>query len=95
VRPEETLAASRALWNREGFDPTSEEALAQVLDRGSLEDWRALYALARDDQALRRRIVHVVARAPMYLPHFWLAAMQRLGEVVDPAAVAPSDGMQE
>jgi hypothetical protein len=94
VRPDETLAASRALWNRTGFDPASEEALAQVLDRGSMDDWRALYALARDDQALRQRIVHVVAKAPMYLPHFWLAAMERLGEAVDQAAVAPSDGMQ-
>ena len=95
MKPEQTLAASRALWNRTGFDPASEEALAQVLDRGSMADWRALHALARVDQSLRRRIVHVVARAPMYLPHFWLAAMESLGEVVDQARVAPSDGMQE
>jgi hypothetical protein len=95
MRPEETLAASRALWNRTGFDPHSEEALAQVLDRGSMEDWRALYALAREDRSLRWRIVRVVALAPMYLPHFWLAAMEGLGEVVDLTRVAPSDGMLE
>jgi hypothetical protein len=91
----EELAASRALWNRWEFDLASDEALAQVLDRGSMEDWRALYALARNEQPLRRRIVRVVARAPMYLPHFWLVAMEGLGEAVDLAAVAPSDGMQE
>lgn len=95
MSPLETLSRSRALWNREGFDLASDEALAQVLDRGSMEDWRALYALAKTDARLRTRIIGAVARVPMYLPHFWLVAMEALGEPIDHAAVAPNDGMQE
>lgn len=95
MSPLETLSRSRALWNREGFDLASDEALAQVLDRGSMEDWRALYALAKTDAGLRSRIVDAIARVPMYLPHFWLVAMEALGEQVDHAAVAHNDGMQE
>lgn len=95
MTPMETLARSRALWNRDRLDLESDEVLAQVLDRGSLEDWRALYALAAGDPALRRRIVKLVALVPMYLPHFWLAAMQSLGEVVAMSAVARDDGMLE
>lgn len=91
----EVLSRSRALWNRQGFDLASDEAVAQVLDRGAMEDWRALYSLAKHDGALRRRIVNIVARVPMYLPHFWLVAMEALGEQVDLSAVAPNDGMQE
>ncbi len=60
-----------------------------------MDDWRALYALARDDAPLRQRIVQIVGRVPMYLPHFWLAAMKSLGEVVELSAVAPDDGMLE
>lgn len=89
----ETLARSRALWNRERFDLGSDEILAQLLDRGSLEDWRALYSLARSDAALRTRIVALVRTVPMYLPHFWLAAMESLGASVDHDAVAWDDGM--
>lgn len=95
MTPLEILSRSRALWNREGFDVASDEALAQVLDRGSMEDWRALYSLARADPQLRARIISIVARVPMYLPHFWLVAMDALGERVDWSAVAPNDGMQE
>jgi hypothetical protein len=95
MNPLETLSRSRALWNREGFDLASDEALAQVLDRGSMEDWRALYALAKTDGRLRTRIIDSVARVPMYLPHFWLVAMAALGEHVDHAIVAHNDGMQE
>lgn len=95
MSPLETLSRSRALWNREGFDLASDEALAQVLDRGSMEDWRALYALAKTDPRLRTRIIDAVARVPMYLPHFWLVAMEALGERVDHAVVAHNDGMQE
>jgi hypothetical protein len=29
----------------------------------------------------------------MYLPYFWLAAMESLGVVVDPDSVARDDGM--
>lgn len=95
MTPLETLSRSGALWNRQRFDLASDEALAQVLDRGSLEDWRALYALARADTRLRARIIDAVSRVPMYLPHFWLVAMEALGEHVDHALVAHSDGMQE
>jgi len=89
----ETLERSRALWNRDRFDLGSDEILAQLLDRGSLEDWRALYAIAREDAALRARIVTLVRTVPMYLPHFWLAAMESLGAAVDQHAVARDDGM--
>lgn len=95
MNPLEALSQSRALWNRDGFDLASNEALAQVLDRGSMEDWRALYALAKADPQLRARIISTVARVPMYLPHFWLVAMEALGERVDLEAVADNDGMQE
>ena len=95
MSPLEVLSRSRALWNRNGFDLASDEAVAQVLDRGSMEDWRALYSLAKTDALLRARIISLIARVPMYLPHFWLVAMQALGEQVDLSAVAPNDGMQE
>jgi hypothetical protein len=77
------LARSRALWNRSHCDLTSDETLAQILDRGSLADWRELYALARTDAGLRKRILRTVAEVPLPLPRFWLAAMAHLGEVVD------------
>lgn len=95
MSPIDVLSRSPAMWNRDGFVAESDEAVAQVLDRGTLEDWRALYALARNSPSLRSRIVRLVARVPMYLPHFWLVAMRSLGEQVDLSAVAPNDGMQE
>lgn len=95
MSPFEILSGSRALWNRDGFDLASDEAIAQVLDRGSMEDWRALYSLARTDPRLRARIISIVARVPIYLPRFWLVAMEALGERVDLSAVAHNDGMQE
>ena len=93
MTPEQVLAASAALWNRERLELASDEVLAQLLDRGSLDDWRALYALARDDRSLRLRIVALVARVPMYLPHLWLSAMRSLGEPVDEDAAAENDGL--
>ncbi len=33
--------------NRSSLDLTRDEILAQILDRGRMDDWRALYALAR------------------------------------------------
>lgn len=77
------LERSRALWNRQGPLVLTDEVLAQVLDRGEPEAWRELYALARTDADLRRRIVGIVRSVPLPLPRFWLAAMASLGEPVD------------
>lgn len=63
--------------------------LAQLLDRGEMAAWRALYRLARADPALRARIVHIVLTVPVPLPHFWLAALADLGEPVDLGAKVP------
>lgn len=78
-----SLERSRALWNRNGLDLRSDEMLAQLIDRGSMDDWRALYALAGADPTLRSRIRRIVETVPLYLPHFWLAALAALGEPVD------------
>ena len=74
---------SRALWNRTGADLRSNEVLAQLLDRGEMDAWRELYALAREDRELRQRIHRVVLMTPLPLPRFWLAALSTLGEPVD------------
>lgn len=83
------LERSRALWNRSVLDLDSDEVLAQILDRGEIEAWRALYALARDDSRLRARIHRIVLAVPLPLPRFWLAALASLGEEVDLAAPVP------
>ena len=83
------LDGSRALWNRARLDLRSDEILAQILDRGEMAAWRELYALARQDAALRRRIVQVALRVPLPQPRLWLAAMKDLGEDVDLAAPLP------
>src|SRR6185369_5322521 len=77
------LAGSRALWNRAAATLDSDETLAQILDRGEVAAWRALYRLARGDARLRARIVGLLATVPIGLPHFWQAAMASLGEPVD------------
>jgi hypothetical protein len=87
-----SLARSRALWNRSHLDLRSDEVLAQILDRGSLADWRELYALAREDPALRTRILRTIERVPLPLPRFWQAAMARLGEEVDFDRALPGYG---
>jgi hypothetical protein len=74
-------AASRASWNRQ-IDLASDEALAQVLDRGTMAEWRKIYRLAQGDAMLRSRLAALVARVPLPLPHFWLAALASLGEDV-------------
>ena len=78
-------------WNRSRLDLRSEEMLAQILDRGGLDAWKELYALAREEPALRRRILAVVRRVPLPYPAFWLAALASLGETVDWAAPRPRD----
>jgi hypothetical protein len=87
----EALRRSRALWNRTTLDLASDEILAQLLDRGEMEAWRALYGLAREDPSLRRRITRIVLTVPTALPRFWLAALKSLGEPVDLAAEVPED----
>ena len=82
--PLEVLARSRALWNRSHLDLASDEILAQILDRGTPEDWRALYALmSSSGAALRRRALQLLYRVPTGRPWFWLAALQSLGETID------------
>lgn len=83
---EPDLLDSRALWNRTQLDLRSDEVLAQLLDRGELAAWRALYRLAREDAALRRRITHLVLTVPLPMPHLWLAALKGLGEPVEVGA---------
>jgi hypothetical protein len=86
---ENVIASSRALWNRSEFDLNSDEVLAQLLDRGEVAVWQALYRLARTDQQLRARIKSIVLTVPLPLPHFWLAALASLGESVDFEANLP------
>jgi hypothetical protein len=74
---------SSALWNRSGGDLSSDEVLAQLLDRGSVADWKALYRQAAAEPQLRSRIKRLVATVPLPFPHFWLAALESLGEPVD------------
>ena len=85
------LARSRALWNRQSLDLASDEILVQLLDHGSLDDWRELYALASHDHGLRERAARLVRRAPIGYPGFWLAALAALGQDVDWTAPLPED----
>jgi hypothetical protein len=80
---EDRLAKSRALWNRSGLDLRSDETLAQLLDRGEMDAWRALYQAAKTDAQLRGRIKRIILTVPLPLPHFWLAALAALDEPVD------------
>lgn len=85
------LERSAALWNRERLDLRSEETLAQILDRGSLDDWRELYRLARQDAELRARLGRVVARVPLGYTFLWRSALRSLGEPVVLDAPVPED----
>ncbi|HSL84588.1 MAG TPA: hypothetical protein VLF66_17575 [Thermoanaerobaculia bacterium] len=85
------LERSGALWNRSRLDLRSEETLAQILDRGSLDDWRALYRLAEEDPELRARLRRVVERVPLGYPYFWRTALQSLGETIDLDGPVPED----
>ena len=94
--PLETLAKSQALWNRSRLDLDSDEILAQILDRGSEEDWRALYQLMEGPGeravGLRGRALRILYEVPTGRPWFWLAALASLGEPIDaarPPAVDP------
>lgn len=94
--PLETLARSPALWNRSFLDLDSDEILAQLLDRGTEEDWRALHALMTGSGSvatrLRQRALRILHEVPTGRPWFWLAALASLGEVIDwsrPPAIDP------
>jgi hypothetical protein len=78
-------------WNRDHLDLESDESLAQILDRGDCEAWRELYRLAMHDERLRHRLHTIVRRVPLPYPHFWLAALETLGEPVDWQAPLPVD----
>jgi hypothetical protein len=86
-----TLESSEARWNRGHLDLRSEETLAQILDRGSLDDWRAIYRLAAEDGALRARLRRVVDRVPLGYPSLWRTVLCNLGEEVDLDAPVPED----
>jgi hypothetical protein len=86
---EPVIMHSRALWNRVTADLASDEVLAQLLDRGEVEVWRALYRLAKEDAALRQRLKRIVLTVPLPLPRFWLAALASLGDDVDFAVDVP------
>lgn len=83
------MTTSRALCNRSRLDLASDETVAQVFDRGTIDDWRALWQLARGDAALRARIKRVVATVPLPLPRFSTAALASVGEWVDYDATPP------
>ena len=83
------IETSRALWNRSALNLDSDEVLAQILDRGEMDAWRALYRMARTDARLRARIQRIVLTVPLPLPRFWLAALASLGESVEWDAAVP------
>ena len=85
------LEHSVALWNRSHLDLRSEEMIAQILDRGVPDDWRELYRLAAKDEELRARMHRVVRRVPLAYGHFWLAALENLGEAVDWSVSLPAE----
>ena len=92
MTPRSPLDQSSALWNRSCLDLRSDEVLAQILDRGALDDWRELYRLAAKDASLRSRILRLCATVPIAMPHLFIAAMGALGELVEPYPNLPRDG---
>lgn len=83
------LERSPALWNRCRFELESDEVLAQIIDRGTMEDWRELYQLALSSPELRRRMHRLILSVPLPLPHFWLSALRSAGENVDVGVRTP------
>lgn len=92
---EHHIRHSRALWNRRAIDLSSDEILAQLLDRGEMSVWRELYGAARSDSRLRARIKRVVLTVPLPFPRFWLAALASLGEDVDLGTALPMGDRQD
>ena len=91
MTPRSPLDQSSALWNRSRLDLRSDEVLAQILDRGALDDWRELYRLAAKDASLRSRILRLCATVPIAMPHLFIAARGALGEIVEPYPNLPRD----
>jgi hypothetical protein len=89
VSEEEVLSQSRALWNRTRLDLDSVEVIAQLLEYGTRDDWRALYSLAAERPSLRALIHEVVRTVALPFPSLWLAALESLGEAVDYDAPLP------
>ena len=85
------LAGSKAFWNRSAVDLRSDEQLAQLMDRGSVEDWAVLRDLALADAALRSRMREIVERVEIGFPGFWLALLASMGEPVDWDRPLPRD----
>ena len=85
----EFLPASRALWNRLSQSIDSDEAIAQILDRGTMTDWRHLYRRTAGDARLRTRVRRIVLAVPLPLRRFWLAVLAALGEPVDLSSPVP------
>jgi hypothetical protein len=67
----------------------SDEVLAQILERGTIAEWREVYRRAEVDSLLRQRLSQLVLTVPLPLPRFWLAALGNLGADVDVAASVP------
>jgi hypothetical protein len=80
---------ARALWNRSEANWDSNEVLAQILERGTMEDWREVYRRAEADPQLRQRLTRLVLEVPVPLPRFWLAALANLDPDVDVGAEVP------
>ncbi len=76
------LAHSAALWNRRELDLQSQETLVQIMDRGSIGDWRALAALAADDPGLTERIYLAATTVPLASAWFWQAVLASRGHAV-------------
>ena len=80
---------SRALWNRSEANWDSDEVLAQILERGTMADWREIYLRAEGDRGFRERLTRLVLTVPLPLPRFWLAALANLDPNVDVGAEVP------
>jgi len=76
------LRASAALWNRNGLNLQSTETLAQIMDRGSMTDWRALWALQSADAELAQRMLAMATQVPIDTAWFWQAALSAAGHAV-------------
>lgn len=76
------LSQSPALWNRRVLDLQSQETLVQIMDRGSVADWRALAALAAEDPVLTERIFLAATTLPLASAWFWQAALASRGHAV-------------